>query len=118
MVIVSAYTFDAVRSPGADRAAANLAKDHRYSASIPSGTRPGPTHCECTVISAVINHALLSVGLKVDAEALHRSSRASERQHQPEESRDHGSRYSLNAVVGIENTVETIDGKDMLTHVG
>ena len=68
------------------------------------------------VISAAVSPATaLSVGLKVDADALPPGLLQSADLNSPATT---VALLKLNAVVGLKGTVETINGKDTLTHVG
>ena len=98
-------------------------KASRSSASTPSATRRnGPTRCACTRSSAPrsIPTTALSVGLKVDADALP----AAVVQGIQNGSVDLTSPATtvallkLDAVVGVKGTVESVGGHDTLTRVG
>ena len=87
----------------------------RSSASTPSATkRSGPTRCACTRSSraAVDPTTALSVGLKVDADALPPAvvARHPERQHRPHSPATTVALLKLDAVVGLKGTVETVNG--------
>ena len=122
VVIVSACTFDTVRSPGAD-GGANLAQGQQIFRFDTFGDETFWTdtlRMHEVIAKAVDPTTALSVGLKVDAQALPpavvdgiKSGRISLRSPATTVAL-----LKLNAVVGIKGTVETIDGKDTLTRVG
>jgi len=123
VVIVSACTFDTVRSPQPDRGAAILAQGQQIFRFDTFGDETFWTdtlRMHEVIAKAVDPTTALSVGLKVDAEALPPA---------VVEGIKNGSislkspattvaLLKLNAVVGIKGTVESIGGKDTLTHVG
>jgi len=122
VVIVSACTFDTVRSPGAD-GGANLAQGQQIFRFDTFGDETFWTdtlRMHEVIAKAVDPTTALSVGLKVDAQALPpavvdgiKSGRISLKSPATTVAL-----LKLNAVVGIKGTVETIDGKDTLTRVG
>ena len=86
-------------------------------------TRPsGPTPCACTksLPQRSIPTTALSVGLKVDADALPQSvkQRHRGRQHRPQSPATTVALLKLNAVVGLKGTVETVGNVDELKSVG
>jgi len=123
VVIVSACTFDTVRSPEPDRGAAILAQGQQIFRFDTFGDETFWTdtlRMHEVIAKAVDPTTALSVGLKVDAQALPPA---------VVEGIKNGSislkspattvaLLKLNAVVGIKGTVESIGGKDTLTHVG
>jgi len=123
VVIVSACTFDTVRSPEPDRGAAILAQGQQIFRFDTFGDETFWTdtlRMHEVIAKAVDPTTALSVGLKVDAQALPPA---------VVEGIKNGSislkspattvaLLKLNAVVGIKGTVETIEGKDTLTRVG
>jgi len=122
VVIVSACTFDTVRSPGAD-GGANLAQGQQIFRFDTFGDETFWTdtlRMHEVIATAVDPTTALSVGLKVDSQALPpavvdgiKSGRISLKSPATTVAL-----LKLNAVVGINGTVETIDGKDTLTRVG
>jgi mono/diheme cytochrome c family protein len=122
VVIVSACAFDTVRSPGAD-GGANLAQGQQIFRFDTFGDETFWTdtlRMHEVIAKAVDPTTALSVGLKVDAQALPpavvdgiKSGRISLKSPATTVAL-----LKLNAVVGIKGTVETIDGKDTLTRVG
>ena len=123
VVIVSACTFDTVRSPEPDRGAADLAQGQqifRFDTFGDETLWTDTLRMHEVIAKAVDPTTALSVGLKVDAQALPPA---------VVEGIKNGSislkspattvaLLKLNAVVGIKGTVQTIDGKDTLTRVG
>ena len=123
VVIVSACTFDTVRSPESDRGPAILAQGQQIFRFDTFGDETFWTdtlRMHEVIAKAVDPTTALSVGLKVDAQALPpavvdgiKSGRISLKSPATTVAL-----IKLNAVVGIKGTVETIDGKDTLTRVG
>jgi len=122
-IILAACTLETMRSPGPDNAAANLAQGRQTFRFDTFGDETFWTdtlRMHEVIAKAVDPTTALAVGLKVDAEALPAT---------VVEGIKNGSislkspattvaLLKLNAVVGIKGTVENIDGKDTLTHVG
>jgi len=123
VITLAACSFETMRSPGPDSGAANLAQGKQTFRFDTFGDETFWTdtlRMHEVIAKAVDPTTALSVGLKVDAEALPAAvvdgiKNGSISLKSPATTI---ALLKLNAVVGLKGTVETIDGKDTLTRVG
>jgi mono/diheme cytochrome c family protein len=122
-ITLAACTFETMRSPGPDDAAAYVAQGKQIFRFDTFGDETFWTdtlRMHEVIAKAVDPTTALAVGLKVDAEALPAAvvdgiKNGSISLKSPATT---VALLKLDAVVGIKGTVENIDGKDTLTHVG